>query len=167
MTERERRWRQTNTLTWWYGQHERLKDIGSRFCFFPSSMALTNPLKSHKCVLREEKRCTGQTDSVLSFSYNKERETEENGAQPADGQTSRNTLPSVHTALLTCLASRFPSQSFTLFSSHCIFFFFVVYFYLLVFPFFLFFLNRKNRCDPFFHIILLFLIFVLDLHSFK
>lgn len=124
MTERERRWRQTNTLTWWYGQHERLKDIGSRFCFFPSSMALTNPLKSHKCVLREEKRCTGQTDSVLSFSYNKERETEENGAQPADGQTSRNTLPSVHTALLTCLASRFPSQSFTLFSSHCIFFFF-------------------------------------------
>lgn len=130
-------------------------------------MALTNPLKSHKCVLREEKRCTGQTDSVLSFSYNKERETEENGAQPADGQTSRNTLPSVHTALLTCLASRFPSQSFTLFSSHCIFFFFVVYFYLLVFPFFLFFLNRKNRCDPFFHIILLFLIFVLDLHSFK
>lgn len=37
-------------------------------------MALTNPLKSHKCVLREEKRCTGQTDSVLSFSYNKERE---------------------------------------------------------------------------------------------
>lgn len=74
MTERERRWRQTNTLTWWYGQHERLKDIGSRFCFFPSSMALTNPLKSHKCVLREEKRCTGQTDSVLSFSYNKERE---------------------------------------------------------------------------------------------
>lgn len=123
MTERERRWRQTNTLTWWYGQHERLKDIGSRFCFFPSSMALTNPLKSHKCVLREEKRCTGQTDSVLSFSYNKERETEENGAQPADGQTSRNTLPSVHTALLTCLASRFPSQSFTLFSSHCIFFF--------------------------------------------
>lgn len=109
VTGKERRWRQTNTRTWRYGQRERLKDrrVTGFFLFF-FSPSLLQLLLIHstitQSVLREEKRFSGQIDSVLAFNYNKRKKTEHLLMEQVSTKCSHLI---VHAVLLMCFSVLF------------------------------------------------------------